>query len=207
VTGHPNLKFLIKGGATKPYRVVFQGHGSMLTAKCSCPAGRNGTFCKHVAAPLIGDVTNISSGIGLITALKSHAIGSPLVSRALGHNPKRIPMRSWIDDRYDESDDMRVTLQASLLDAPSMTQLSIDQHQLQYFSFFKNGKLRKTPTAIIMDHRKFSLDASDIIVSPLMKGRPFYTRFGSNRAKTFKLLSTAIASLEESMQQQLIHSP
>ena len=40
-------EFLVQGSASEPYQVSFKKDGKKLSAYCTCPAGENGTHCKH----------------------------------------------------------------------------------------------------------------------------------------------------------------
>lgn len=41
------IEFLVQGSAPAPYEVIFARDNNEVTASCSCPAGDNGTYCKH----------------------------------------------------------------------------------------------------------------------------------------------------------------
>ncbi|MDE1901492.1 MAG: SWIM zinc finger family protein [Alphaproteobacteria bacterium] len=55
------IEFSIQGREPKPYLVIFERKGNHLNAMCSCPAGKNGQYCKHRLGLLAGDVTNLVS--------------------------------------------------------------------------------------------------------------------------------------------------
>lgn len=42
-----SIKFQVQGSAPEPYIVTFNQDEGVLTAYCTCPAGENGTHCKH----------------------------------------------------------------------------------------------------------------------------------------------------------------
>lgn len=54
--------FFVQGSASEPYQVIFQREGSNLSARCNCPAGAIGMYCKHRVAILQGSVKGIVSG-------------------------------------------------------------------------------------------------------------------------------------------------
>lgn len=84
------LRFQVQGSAKTPYRVSFEGEGRLLTAFCTCPAfARGGLFCKHGAALLMGDVTALVGDSSEMSELARRAVGSPLLERALQHQPAK----------------------------------------------------------------------------------------------------------------------
>ena len=57
------VRFEVQGSAAEPYHVVFTRHSETnLSARCSCPAGVNGQYCKHRFNILEGSLEGISSG-------------------------------------------------------------------------------------------------------------------------------------------------
>jgi len=56
------LKFLVQGSAESPYEVTFTLDGNNLNAYCSCPAGKNGQYCKHRLSILAGESGSVVSG-------------------------------------------------------------------------------------------------------------------------------------------------
>lgn len=61
-TNEGKLVFLVKGSAPEPYKVSFVKLQDQLRAFCTCPAGDNGTYCKHRFNILSGDTSHIVSG-------------------------------------------------------------------------------------------------------------------------------------------------
>ena len=56
------IRFEVQGSAAEPYHVVFTKHSETnLSARCSCPAGVNGQYCKHRFNILKGNPEGISS--------------------------------------------------------------------------------------------------------------------------------------------------
>ncbi|MEN3931742.1 SWIM zinc finger family protein [Microvirga sp. W0021] len=83
-----SLKFQVMGSSQKPYNITVEGSGENLRAFCSCPAGRKGgMFCKHIAAILVGDITNLVEPSDSVRELQDIAQGSPLIDRAIKHKP------------------------------------------------------------------------------------------------------------------------
>lgn len=57
------VKFLIQGSAPDPYEVKFYlKSSSVIIATCTCPAGQNGTYCKHRINLLQGNLSGLVSG-------------------------------------------------------------------------------------------------------------------------------------------------
>lgn len=57
------ISFEVQGSASEPYRVDFvRGSKRNLSAYCSCPAGKNGQYCKHRFNILAGGENGIVSG-------------------------------------------------------------------------------------------------------------------------------------------------
>ena len=56
------IRFLIKGSASKPYELSFRKSGEKIIALCSCPASLNGLHCKHRIGILRGSCKGIISG-------------------------------------------------------------------------------------------------------------------------------------------------
>lgn len=54
-------EFLVKGSASDPYQVSFSKDGTTVLAFCSCPAGKNGQYCKHRLGILAGSIASIVS--------------------------------------------------------------------------------------------------------------------------------------------------
>lgn len=84
------LRFEVQGSVAKPYRVTFEHEGAELRVYCSCPSGdRRAAFCKHAAALLMGDVSNLVSGKESMNELERRRHGSPLYVQALTHQASR----------------------------------------------------------------------------------------------------------------------
>lgn len=101
----------IKGSAAEPYRVTAEGRGEALRIYCTCPAGdRAGRFCKHVAAVLLGDVTNLVDGLDRVGELAARAQGSELLLRAMVHVPKSARNGIPVSNSGVLADDLRDVL-------------------------------------------------------------------------------------------------
>ena len=55
------IVFLVKGSAKEPYTVEFFKEDNSIKTKCSCPAGKYSTSCKHRISILTGHTTGIVS--------------------------------------------------------------------------------------------------------------------------------------------------
>lgn len=53
--------FTVQGSASEPYTVIFLKNGPNLTARCTCPAGVVGQYCKHRIRILEGSDEGIVS--------------------------------------------------------------------------------------------------------------------------------------------------
>lgn len=53
------LTFQVQGSGVQPYTVTFRRVGINLTARCTCPAGMKGTYCKHRFRILRGDTEGV----------------------------------------------------------------------------------------------------------------------------------------------------
>ena len=72
-------RFSIKGSAEEAYAVTFERSGTSLRAACTCPAGSNGTHCKHRLNLLNGLVEGLTSDNEHdVAALKDLLDGSDL---------------------------------------------------------------------------------------------------------------------------------
>lgn len=56
------LSFAVKGRRGDRYAVTLEDRATGLRLRCTCMAGRYGTNCRHVAALLDGDITDLLSG-------------------------------------------------------------------------------------------------------------------------------------------------
>ena len=71
--------FELVGSQSDPYSVTFTFNGDRASASCTCPAGGQGTWCKHRTALLDGDVTSLrSANASEVAALKDRLTGTSL---------------------------------------------------------------------------------------------------------------------------------
>lgn len=56
------IVFSVQGSSSTPYELLFERDGHQVAAFCTCPAGENGTFCKHRLSILSGADPGIVSG-------------------------------------------------------------------------------------------------------------------------------------------------
>jgi len=57
-----HLIFVVQGSRGDEYQVTFGAASGRVVAYCSCPAGENGSICKHRLAIMDGEVSNLLSG-------------------------------------------------------------------------------------------------------------------------------------------------
>jgi len=145
-----SLKYQVKGSAAQPYQITVQGTGAGLRVFCTCPAMRKGgMFCKHVAALLVGDVTNLVHPSDDVEELKRRAIGSNLVNKALKHVPyveqlNPLPIAPGIETVADMTKHVAPLLDQANLHKECCTGED-GSEILEIYEKFKNGKPRKTP--------------------------------------------------------------
>jgi len=74
-----NLTFYVQGSDQdkEPYKLTSAGSGIYFKLNCSCPAGRSGVLCKHVAFLMHGDVTK------MVRCLPTDAMDQLLVLSAI----------------------------------------------------------------------------------------------------------------------------
>jgi len=137
------MQFQVQGSAKTPYIVTVYGSGADMDIRCNCPAGaRGGLFCKHVAALLTGDVTNVVKGADQVALLADRAQGSPLIDRALMHNqPAPLPPVASIDDIETM---FRAAIEAAGYGVMRHAEKDpLPSEGLTLHAFFKNGRMKK----------------------------------------------------------------
>ncbi|MGH8790536.1 MAG: SWIM zinc finger family protein [Cupriavidus necator] len=73
------IEFLVQGSAESPYKLIFERQGSRIIAQCSCPAGENGSCCKHRLSILGGvDAGIVSENREEVALIASWLPGSDL---------------------------------------------------------------------------------------------------------------------------------
>lgn len=71
------IQFFVQGSSATPYRVSFTLNEGNLNAFCTCPAGKNGQFCKHRMSILRGESdTIVSSNKGEVSIIRDWLAGS-----------------------------------------------------------------------------------------------------------------------------------
>lgn len=150
------LKFLVQGSGQLPYTITAEGAADTFRAFCTCPAGRKGgLFCKHIAALLVGDVTKLVQPSDDVMTLAKISQGSPLVEKAMAHRPKGDDaqwqhLKTLEDVARDFSERFTAQgLQCEIHKTPGELPLSLPREELRLYSFFKNGKIRKTPSHVL----------------------------------------------------------
>jgi hypothetical protein len=141
----------VQGSAKQPYKITAEGEGDALRVFCSCPAGRKGgKFCKHVAYLLQGDVTKLESHSTLdVEELHRRAIGSPYQAKADARVSADINRSQY--SGLTTIDAILAQLQSKLGGMGWVAKISRsdDLRKAEYLElrcFFKNGKLRATPS-------------------------------------------------------------
>jgi hypothetical protein len=149
------LKFEYQGSARRPYTVTADGQGDTLRMFCTCQAGKHGQFCKHVAAALVGDVTNLVGPSDGIEHLARMSVGSALIDRAQSHRPSDEPDQ-WV--QVQTVDDVVAEFGSQLKALGFDYEISRDAgdlpnrlpcDQLRLFAYFKNGRRRTTPSHVL----------------------------------------------------------
>ena len=70
-------EFLVQGSAPEPYKVTFCKEGANLYAYCTCPAGKNGQYCKHRFNIMAGSIKGIvSNNTDDVATVKSWLTGT-----------------------------------------------------------------------------------------------------------------------------------
>lgn len=192
--------FRIQGSASEPYTVTAWNSGPDLIMRCSCPASRKGgRFCKHVAALLVGDVTNVVAGADQVSELALRAEGSPLLDHAL--RMPAIDAALGLGSVDDIEARFRAEMEAigwSVLRAREPSPLESDA--LCLHGHFKNGRMMKAPTHQIM----FEPMMADLVLRPdgtsvyenhRPRKRPWIVRSKAlNRANSFGSADAAVRS-------------
>lgn len=74
-----SVQFLVKGSSPDPYRVTFSRKDNNITARCTCPAGENGQYCKHRFGILAGSDSNVvSDNLGEVAIIAAWLPGSDI---------------------------------------------------------------------------------------------------------------------------------
>lgn len=204
----PTLHFRIKGSAPHPYEVTAEGAGDQLRIFCRCPAGdRGGMFCKHIAALLMGDVSNVTEGVELVPELRARADGTHWVEQALAHTPSRRSQRiegvasledvlSLCEERFGG----RCGVMYRDDDAPSVVLLKFSP---------KTGKPLRKPFCSI-EYREFTYDLQfldDGTIEPYnirKSTRPWSISAQGVRARSFGDVGAAVYAMLEAAETALV---
>lgn len=145
------LIFEVQGSAATPYKVTAQGEGQGLFIKCTCIAWvKGGSFCKHVASVLVGDVTALISGSADIEALAKAAKGTHYEQLALTHKPSGRPRVEGINSLKELYDRYCDKLTAAGWAVEWLKEATDDRREGIYlFAVTKTGKQRKHPKCFI----------------------------------------------------------
>jgi hypothetical protein len=194
--------FYVQGSASKPYRLTAEGSGEAFRMFCTCPAGsRGGQFCKHAAALIMGDVTKLREPSDDVAVLQAMAQGSPLVERAVHHEPKAQPDEEFGD--LQSLEDVLGRYRPHLVAKGwEVVHEVIDggrpRKAIQLFRRFKNGKLLKNPSVeLFWEQITWDLvaqpDGSVVETNERLRERPWGVRAqgGSSRG-SWKYLSRAM---------------
>lgn len=161
------LRFQVQGSAKAPYRVSFEGEGRLLAAFCTCPAfARGGLFCKHSAALLMGDVTALVGEHADISELSRRAAGSPLLERALHHQPAK-PKPTSGPARFVGLAQVEAEYAPAMLAKGWTLQRAGDDEggeALLIYTPTKTGRMRKHPT-IRLEYEPWAAEPSDMTAS------------------------------------------
>lgn len=203
------LIFYVKGSAKEPYRIIAEGAGASLRIFCSCPAGRKGgSFCKHAAYLLQGDVTKlVSPSTDDVTQLRERAEGSELLNKAGVRVAADIKQSEYgdissIDEvlrKYrDKLESLGWTIKVEHRDGER------EEHRLELWGRFKNGNLRRGPSLWLeyvpyepeydYDHESPSRIVTFEVTSIRKRERPWGIRTtgGKSIGRTWKSIDGAL---------------
>ena len=147
------LQYSVKGSAMEPYRVTFEGEGETLAAFCTCPAGRKKqAFCKHVAALLKGDTSNLTMPSDDVTEIARRAEGSPLLEKAKNHIPSKQKIQPL--ENVDTIHDIANLIAPMLSNTGFWSEYSTAEDGSEFLTVYmrkvyKNGNPYKNPTKLV----------------------------------------------------------
>lgn len=201
------LKFLVQGSGTLPYEVKFEGSGLELRSYCTCPAFRKGgAFCKHVAALLVGDISNLVDNGADISALKKISAGSPLMEMALAHQPAKTVATSAFNTLHEAEKSLREMADRKNLwvEVVAPNDFDPDQYGLSFHALGKRGKPLKAPAASICfctlrhEERLVVSESGEYVleVTLVPRARPWVVMIEGN-TRSYSTCERALPSLEE----------
>jgi hypothetical protein len=199
------IKLLVKGSAKEPYQVTAEGRGGTFRMFCSCPAGRKGgKFCKHAAAILMGDVTNLVSPAGDVEAVKAMAEGSPLLGAALNHVPAK--PKSAHAYGYAGLADLFMDIEKDLEERgwiPKLVEPDLDGDEaLELYELIKSGKRPYKWPSVVLYRENFEYDyiaqedGSTLAVKGHPRSRPWGLRT-KDKTNTWGSLDRALPAFFE----------
>lgn len=194
------LRFQVKGSAREPYNVTADGSGLTFAIYCSCPAGRRGgNFCKHAAALLLGDLSNLVMPSDSVEELIRLAAGSDYPALARQHVPA--DQRRRVVEGYVSLEQVEAAFRASLeakgwVVARRSRSILGDEEFLELFATTKFGKPRKQPAIALSYHSTaFDMveeaDGSITYSNPRPRARPWRVR-GGGPTGTWSTLAAAL---------------
>lgn len=174
---------------------------------CTCPAFRKGgAFCKHVAALLVGDVSNLIGNGTDINNLKEISAGSHLMAMALNHQPAKATPTSTFNTLNEAEISLRAMASRKNLwvEGIAPNEFDPDQYGLSFHSIGKRGKPLKAPIASICfctvrQEEKLVVSESgeyvlEITVVP--RARPWVVMIEGN-TRSYSACERALPSMEE----------
>ena len=146
------VQFVVIGSTGSRYTVQFHRNGTAVRAFCNCPAGRRGgLLCKHVKYAIEGSSDVLTEESDDREALLKIIAGTELEAKASSYIPpekrERIQGCGSISELFNQYGDEIQRMGISLEYAKEEGEYPVET--LSAYEFFKNGKLRRTPTATI----------------------------------------------------------
>lgn len=155
------LHFIVTGSEGNKYQVTFEGEGESLASYCTCPAfKRGGSFCKHAAQMLLGDVSRLDfemtsriaqDASSALSMLQSRSASTRLMAMAMAHVPSTVPKRLQVENAEEAWKILDELAQSKGFFPARIRPSSDDPNEdgLELFILGKNGKLKKYPVARI----------------------------------------------------------
>lgn len=194
------LRFQVKGSAREPYQITTSGRGADFAIYCSCPAGRRGgLFCKHAAALLLGDISNLIQPSDDVKTLARYAHGSEYPSLAMEHVPtdQKRPMIFGYSSLDEVERACRSSVEAKGWKIARRTSSEHGEEEfLELFEKTSTGRWKKKPSISISYHSTaFDIieeaDGTVTYANPRPRGRPWCVRH-AGPTKTWSSLAAAL---------------
>lgn len=195
------LRYQVKGSAKEPYQITAVGAGADMKIYCTCPAGRRGgLFCKHIAALLMGDVTNVVLPSDDVEELINNAQGSSYQSKALLHisvDEKRPVINGYFTLDQVERDYRPCIESKGWMFTRRSSQEHGDEEYIELFKKTRSGKWRKNPSISLSYHSTTydiitDNDGSLTYKNPRPRGRPWCVRADGKSTRTWANLAGAL---------------